>query len=65
MVRLTIYWATRDAATRERIRRRFGIPQGMTVNGETPAEIREEDLPLLEETARRGFIKIRRRKRDT
>nr|DAZ83188.1 MAG TPA: hypothetical protein [Caudoviricetes sp.] len=29
------------------------------MNGETPAEIREEDLELLRETERRGFIQIR------
>ena len=42
-----------------KIRQRFGITAGTTVNGETPAEIEDEDLPLLEETARRGYISIR------
>ncbi len=59
MVKLTVYWATRNAEANAKIRQRFGIPAGMTVNGETVAEIREEDMPLLEETARRGFIQIR------
>ena len=59
MVRLTIYWITNDRATNNKIRERFGIPYTMTVNGETEADIREEDMPLLEETQKRGFIQIR------
>lgn len=59
---LTVYWQTGDTATQERIRQRFGIPHGMTVNGETEADIRNDDIPLLEETARRGFIQIRYKK---
>ncbi len=62
MVKLTIYWVTNDKSIKERIRQRFGIPIGMTVNGETDAEIMEDDMPLLEETAKRGFIQIRYKK---
>ena len=44
-----------------RIEERFGIPHCVTVNGETskPVEIRDEDVELLEETQRRGYIQIR------
>ena len=59
MVKLTIYWVTNDKSIKERIRQRFGLPVGMTVNGETDADIKEEDMPVLEETQRRGFIQIR------
>jgi rRNA-processing protein FCF1 len=59
MVKLTVYWVTKDPEIKKRIRDRFGIPFGMTVNGETNASIKEEDMPLLEETARRNFIQIR------
>lgn len=59
MKKVVIYWATRDYCIIGRIRRRFGITAGTTVNGETPAEIKEEDFPLLEETARRGLVQIR------
>ena len=59
MVKLTIYWATNDAETKRKIRERFNISCGISVNGETETEIKEEDMPLLEETARRGFIQIR------
>jgi hypothetical protein len=35
----------------------------VTVNGETckPVEVKPEDLALLEETARRGYIQIRKK----
>ena len=62
MVRLTIYWLTDNRSDRQKIRDYFGMPKGTTVNGETEADIREEDLPMLEETARRGFIQIRNKK---
>lgn len=64
-MKVTIYWDTRHLNPKDapeikrRIRERFGIPQYTTVNGETTCEIKDEDLPLLQETARRGFIQIR------
>lgn len=61
-MRLTIYWSTKDESIRARIRKRFGIPCGMTVNKETKADIRDEDMELLRETERRGFIQIRFKK---
>ena len=60
MKKLTTYWPSSISQSDVRkIRQRFGITAGTTVNGETPAEIKDEDLPLLEETARRGYISIR------
>lgn len=44
------------------IRKRFNIPNYTTLNGCSPAEIRAEDMPLFEETARRGFFTILRKK---
>lgn len=61
-VRLAVYWRTNDRDAIERIRERFGIPRYTTVNGESPAEIEECDMPLLMETERRGFIMIRNKK---
>ena len=55
-MKLTIYWVTKDESIRARIRKRFGIPWGMTVNKETTAEISDEDMELLREVERRGFI---------
>ncbi len=62
MTRLTVCWKTRDEAVRARICERFGIPRHVTVNHETRAEIRDEDMPLLRETARMGFVEIRFKK---
>lgn len=60
--KLLIRWDTRDPDAIEAIRRRFNIPKHTTVNGITPAEIKPEDRELFEETARRGFFGIIRRK---
>lgn len=45
-----------------KIRERFGIKCGVTINGETcvPVEIKDEDWEILQETVRRGYIQIRR-----
>lgn len=58
-MKLTIYWVTKDAQSIQRIREKFNLPSYRSVNGETPTEIREEDLPLLRETEKRRFIQIR------
>lgn len=60
MISLTVYWRTKEIGIIRKIRERFGLPSYMTVNGETDAEVSDEDFPLLEETARRGFIQIRK-----
>ena len=48
-----------------RIQRRFGLPTGVTVNGETPTavDISDEDMELLKETERRGYIQIRNKQK--
>lgn len=56
-----IYWKTRNREAVRQIRLKFGMPFRTTVNGETEADIGESLIPLLEETARRGFIEIRAR----
>lgn len=60
--RVVIRWNTRDKQCIEAIRKRFGIPQYTTINGFTPAEISLEDMPVLKETSRRGFIDILHKK---
>lgn len=56
----TVYWCSRTTKEQERrIRERFGITGGTTINGETPANIADVDMPLLRETARRGYVQIR------
>lgn len=60
---VTIYWPSSVThADMAKIRKRFGITAGVTINGETPADISEEDMPVLQETARRGYIQIRKYK---
>ena len=56
---LTIYWCTKNQKKIARIRERFGIPNCMSINGETKANIKNEDLSLLRETEAAGLIQIR------
>lgn len=68
-MRVTIYWETRHLDPKDiprikkrikkRIRDKFNIPDYTTVNGETPRDIKDEDMELLRECAKRGFIQIR------
>ena len=57
---VTIYWENKSTSViRKRIRDRFGIPHYMSVNGETQAEISEENMSDLMELVKRGFISLR------
>lgn len=59
-MKVTIYFATSNTETIRKIRDKFGMPQtGMTVNGEQVADIKDEDLPLLQEVEKLGYIQIR------
>lgn len=59
---LTIYFCHSDKEMNDKIRKRFGMPMvGMTINGELECDIKDEDLELLKETEKRGFIQIRRK----
>lgn len=58
---VTIYWTTNNKTTRDRIRDRFNMPYHTTVNGETTAEIKDEDMPVLLEVQKRGYIQIRKK----
>lgn len=60
-MKLTLCWTSKG---RQRhfyndICKKFSIPQYMSVNHETPCEIKEKDLPLLRECEKRGFVQIR------
>ncbi|MCQ2257859.1 MAG: hypothetical protein MJZ41_07700 [Bacteroidaceae bacterium] len=57
--KVTIYWRTTNRSIIKKIRDKFGIPNGMTVCGETDADINVADFPLLELTAEKGYIDIR------
>lgn len=61
-MKMTIYFATNHPDTISRIRAKFGMPQtGMTVNGEQVADIKDEDLPILREVEKMGYIQIRKK----
>lgn len=63
-MKLTIYFCKSDKTVNDKIRAKFGMPMvGMTVNGEITCDIRDEDIHLLKECEKRGFIKIRRKER--
>lgn len=58
-MKTVIYWVVKDPTIILRIREKFNIPSYTTVNGETDCEIKDEDIKLLRETEKRGFIQIR------
>ena len=58
-MRVTIYWRTKDGGLIDRIRQRFGISAGITVNGETVAEVDSRQLVKLKEYEKQGFINLR------
>lgn len=58
-MKVTIYWFTKDVGLIDRIRKRFGISAGITINGETVAEINDGQLDELSEYERQGFIRLR------
>lgn len=58
-MKVIIYWSTKDGGLIDRIRQRFGISAGITINGETVVEVDEMQLNELKEYERQGFIKLR------
>ena len=64
-MKVTIYWDTKHLDPKDvsriikKIIDRFSIPDYTTVNDETPCSIKDEDMELLRECAKRGFFQIR------
>lgn len=60
-IRLTIVWQIRNQDTIRRIREKFHIPPGMTINRETTAfvSVSPKEIEQLKELERKGFIGIR------
>lgn len=52
-----IYYLTKDTQTIHRIKEKFNT--NVSVNGESRIKADEQGAALLQETERRGFIKIR------
>ena len=46
-MRITIYWVTNDWRTIRAIRRKYRLPDYMTVNGLTTADVDEETITCL------------------
>lgn len=59
---ITIYWQTKNKRTIKAIVERFEMPKCMSINRETECIIRSNDLRLLQECEKRGFIQIRNKK---
>lgn len=59
-MKVTIYWKKKSTlGAKGKIRNRFGIPRYTTINGETPCDIKDEDLELLRQVEKKGFIELR------
>ena len=58
-MRVTIYWRTKDGGLIDRIRRRFGMSEGMSVNGENSVAVSDEELAELRKYEADGFIELR------
>lgn len=56
---ITIYWVTRDSGLIDRIRKRFGISEGMSINGENSVAVSDEELAELRKYEADGFIELR------
>lgn len=60
MIPVRFYWVTRNRETIHKIRERFAITEGQTINGETYTHIRESDWKdFLVLAVKGGFINIR------
>lgn len=58
MTTITIYWKD-NGTVRDNIRKRFGIAEGMTVNGENIITVTDEELAELRKYEADGFIELR------
>ena len=59
MMKVTIYWSTKDNGLISRIRKRFGISAGMSINGENSVAVSDEELAELRKYEADGFIELR------
>ena len=57
--RMTIYWKTKNSTLIDNIRKRFGISEGMSVNGENAVSATDEELAELRKYESEGFIELR------
>nr|DAJ47747.1 MAG TPA: hypothetical protein [Caudoviricetes sp.] len=60
-ITVTIYWSTKDRAVINEIMKEMNLPDHMTINRETTADLKKEDYPLLDEYVKKKLIQIRKR----
>lgn len=58
--KLTVYWTRLGKDHRDSLLKRFGLPIFISVNRETPCEIRAEDMEALHKAQDMGYIQIRK-----
>lgn len=58
-MKTTIYWNTCNNRIIDRIRLRFRIAEGITLNGETVVDMDENQIAELREYEKQGFIILR------
>lgn len=63
-VRVVVYWKTKDEAKLKRIMEKFRF-YTMTVNRLSVGSLTEEEMQLLEEVERLGYVEIRIKKKIT
>ena len=64
-MRVTLYWTNDGLKIRDKICAFFNIPMYISINGETPCDIKENMFGKLKATEQRGLIKIRYKNGDT
>ena len=58
-MKITIYWKTNEIECIRLIRELCNLTSGITVNGETTANVCEKDIELLRKYERLDFIQLR------
>ena len=60
---ITIYWKD-NGTVRDNIRKKFGISEGMSVNGENAVAVTGEELAELRKYEADGFIELRNKEKN-
>ncbi len=58
MEKIRIKWSSKGMKRRKEICERFGFSSYLTLNHESEVYVRAEDLPVFNETVRRGFLTV-------
>lgn len=58
MEKIRIKWSSKGMKRRKEICERFGFSSYLTLNHKSEVYVRAEDLPVFNETVRRGFLTV-------